>query len=113
MNRCILFSKLTKSSDINCSLFEELLDVFFEEYNTLYGAMHSSGVIDDIAEISCLEDKPPILKVQAIFEDVVIVDDRLVDNLEQFLCGKLSRTHTVKIDKINSDTILITLVKKG
>lgn len=98
---------------MNCSLFEELLDVFFEEYNTLYGAMNKSGVIDDIAEITCLEDDNPIFKVQATFESVVTINDTLTDNLEEFLMEKLSRTHTVKIDKVNSDTILITLVKKG
>lgn len=113
LDRCKLFSKLTRSSDVNCSLFEELLENFFEEYNTLYGAMDKSGVVDDIANISCLEDNNSLFKVEAVFENVVAVDDKLIDNLTSFLASRLKRTHDVKIDKINSDTILITLVKKG
>lgn len=113
MNRCSLFAKLTKSSDINCGLFEELLDVFFEEYNILYGAMNNSGVIDDIVDLTCLEDNTPIFKVEATFDNVVTIDDDLIRKLEVFLKNKLSRTHNVKIDKITSDSILITLIKKG
>lgn len=113
MDRCKLFSKLTRSSDLNCTLFEELLENFFEEYNTLYGAMDKSGVVDDIADITCLEDNNSLFKVEAVFENEVVIDENLITDLTEFLSSKLKRTHDVKIEKINSDTILITLVKKG
>ena len=113
MDRCKLFSKLTKSSDEECTLFEELLERFFEEYNSLYGAMNDIGVVDEVADIVCLDDNEPSLKIQAVFNKKIKIEKTLMKSLKDFLSGELCKKHSVNIDKINSDTILITLVKKG
>ena len=85
MDRCILFSKLTHSDDPECMLFEEILDRFFDEYSSMYGAMDSAAVVDNIAEIECLDNNDNEISIEASFNGGVVVDDGLASALESFI----------------------------
>lgn len=119
MNRCELFSKLTKSEDETCSLFEELLLNFFKEYTALYGAFDHSRVVDEINEISCQvnsshADKYLELDVSTTFSEGVELTDDMVSKLTEFIEESLNCKSKVENSRVGSDTILTTIVvKKG
>ena len=113
MDRCKLFSKLTKSNDTECTLFEELIERFFEEYNSLYGAMNDSGVVDEVADITCVDDNEPSLRINAKFNKKIKIEKGLLGKLTDFLMSELHGKHSISIDKISSDTILIEIIKEG
>ena len=111
MNRCILFSKLTHSDDPECGLFEEILDRFFDEYSSMYGAMDSAAVVDNIAEIDCLDNNDTEITIEASFNGGVVADDGLATALESFITDALDGNDAVNVTTSDSDTILITLRK--
>lgn len=111
MNRCILFSKRTHSDDPECGRFEEILDRFFDEYSSMYGAMDSASVVDNIAEIECLDNNDTEITIEASFNGGVVADDGLATALESFITDALDGNDAVNVTTSDSDTILITLRK--
>ena len=109
MDRCKLFSKLTRSNDEKCMLFEELLKSFFEEYTSLYGGLLHGGIVDDITDISCRGNIDKVLKVSVSFDHVTI-DNSLVKNLKSFI-KKTDKHLIVSISPDGSDTLLIDISK--
>lgn len=110
MDRCKLFSRLTRSDDENCMLFEELLEKFFEEYTSLYGGLLDGGVVNDIVDISCNGNIDKALEVSISFERITI-DDTLMKDLKSFI--KKSDNHLgVDISASGGDSLLIE-IRKG
>lgn len=111
MDRCKLFSKLTRSNDENCMLFEELLESFFEEYTSLYGGLQDRGVVNDVSDITCVGNIDGLLKVSVSFGNQSI-DEQFADDLEDYIRKQSDAYHSVEVQVSGGDTILIE-IKKG
>ena len=106
MDRCELFSKLTKSSDLECTLFEEVLEKFFSEYSGLYGAMDDANAVDDIVDIECISTDTPKFAVSATLSSITI-DGALSEKITDFLEGYFGNTHNIHTEVKSEDTIII------
>ena len=108
MNRCQAFAQMTHSSDEKITLFENLLDNFFEEYSSIYGAMSDTNVADGVSVITYIDNS-----VEVSFDDNVEITADLLSHLKDYIKEQLSDTHKVKIDKLSEHKILISLNRKG
>ena len=104
IDRCKFFAQLTKSNDDSCTLFEDILDDFFEEYSFLYGAIRDGGFVDSI-DIESAKNGDDI-EVTVIMNKK-IVSDFFVDKVEEFLSEKIPDNRRVQVIKQDSDTALI------
>jgi len=107
MNRCKLFARLTKSDD--STLFERILDEFFEEYSFLYGALAQNGLVDSV-DMRHVESGSALLKIRVVLTENV-VSDFFIESVKKFLEEKLPASSVIEVDKEASDTALITFRK--
>lgn len=110
MDRCKLFAQLTKSNDESCTLFEEILDEFFDEYSFLYGAIQHNGFVDDV-NMRCLDNQKSKLEIEVILTEN-IVSDFFVDKVGTFLNDKFSGDCIWDVSAKCSDTVLIIFKKR-
>lgn len=111
MDRCKLFAQLTKSNDTSCTLFEEILDDFFEEYSFLYGAIDENGFIDSV-NMKCVNNQKTRLEIEVILTKE-IVTKYFVEAIGKFLNKKFKNLCTLSITKEESNTVLIVFNKRG
>lgn len=107
MNRCKLFARLTKSED--STLFERILDEFFEEYSFLYGALVQNGLVDSV-DMRHVESGSALLKIQVVLTKDVVTDF-FIESVKKFLEEKLPSSCEIEVVKETSDTALITFRK--
>lgn len=110
MDRCELFAQLTKSNDESCTLFEEILDEFFDEYSFLYGAIKHNGFIDNV-NMRCLDNQKSKLEIEVILTKD-IVSDFFVTKVGSFLNEKFAGICDLSVSAECTDTVLI-IFKKG
>ena len=111
MDRCKLFSQLTKSNDSSCTLFEEILDDFFEEYSFLYGAIDENGFIDSV-NMNCVDSQKTKLEIEVVLTKD-IVSEYFVEAVGKFLRKKFNDLCSLTIIKEESNTVLIVFNKRG
>ena len=100
---------MTHSDDSKCSLFEDLLENFFDEYSSVYGAMSDTEIVDDV---SCMEYKNDA-SVEVTFTNDVEISDEMLGHLREYFKKNLSKTHYVKIERPSEHKVLISLKRKG
>lgn len=111
MDRCKLFSKLTRSNDEECTLFEELLESFFEEYSSLYGGLLDGEVVNDVANIIC-EEHTKYFKAKISFYTKVVTEEFVLE-LEKYIEKRAPAAfYNVDVSMSSGDTILIE-IRKG
>lgn len=113
-NRVALYSKLTNAEDGSCTLFEDLLNNFFEEYGHLYTAIQSTGNIDEIVDISCTEFCEAVLKINISFSKKILDLSSVSSSILEYLEKKTHNKYIITSKKSNKkNTILITIIKDG
>ena len=109
MSRVDIYCKMTDAGNLSCSLFEEVLEHIYDQYDSIYNALMDNNVIENIADISCNTEENTFnvnitLKTYSNLEELSV-------NIRKDVKRALCKSHKVDVSISNMDSLLIKIIK--
>ena len=100
---------MTDAGNLSCSLFEEVLEHIYDQYDSIYNALMDNNVIENIADISCNTEENTFnvnitLKTYSNLEELSV-------NIRKDVKRALCKSHKVDVSISNMDSLLIKIIK--